>query len=105
MTDDRMQLQSLLGKTADTDFLNEMIGFAANRLMELEVDGLCNADRHERAADRLNWRNGYRERTWETRAGQFLHHPRGHDPRSERWTTRSLPTTARSSVALAARAE
>lgn len=69
MTDDRMQLQSLLGKTADADLLNEMIGFAANRLMELEADGLCNAGRHERAADRINWRNGYRERTWETRAG------------------------------------
>ena len=41
MTDERMQLKALLEKTADADLLNEMIGFAANRLMELEADGLC----------------------------------------------------------------
>ena len=46
-----------------------MIGFAANRLMELEADGLCNAGRHERSAERANHRNGYRDRAWETRAG------------------------------------
>src|SRR6476620_10320890 len=46
-----------------------MIGFAANRLMALEADALCNAGRHERTADRLNYRNGYRNRMWETRAG------------------------------------
>jgi len=69
MTDERMQLQALLEKTADADLLNEMIGFAANRLMELEADGLCNAGRHERSTERTNWRNGYRDRVWETRAG------------------------------------
>jgi putative transposase len=69
MTDERMQLIGLLGKTADADLLNEMIGFAANRLMELEADGLCNAGRHERSAERANYRNGYRDRAWETRAG------------------------------------
>ncbi len=69
MTDERMQLIGLLEKTADADLLNEMIGFAANRLMELEADGLCNAGRHERSAERANYRNGYRDRAWETRAG------------------------------------
>ncbi len=69
MTDARMQLKALLEKTADADLLNEMIGFAANRLMELEADGLCNAGRHERSAERANHRNGYRDRAWETRAG------------------------------------
>jgi transposase-like protein len=64
-----MQLIGLLEKTADADLLNEMIGFAANRLMELEADGLCNAGRHERSAERANYRNGYRDRAWETRAG------------------------------------
>ena len=62
MTDARMQLKALLEKTADADLLNEMIGFAANRLMELEADGLCNAGRHERSAERANHRNGYRDR-------------------------------------------
>lgn len=69
MTDERMQLIGLLEKSADADLLNEMIGFAANRLMELEADGLCNAGRHERSAERANYRNGYRDRAWETRAG------------------------------------
>jgi hypothetical protein len=40
MTNDEMNLHALAGKTADGDFLREMIGFAAQRLMELEVGGL-----------------------------------------------------------------
>ena len=43
MTDDMMNLQALVGKTADSDFLREMIGFAAQRLMSLEVGGLTGA--------------------------------------------------------------
>ena len=43
MTDDRMDVQALLGKSAHSDFLREMISFAAQRLMELEVCGLTNA--------------------------------------------------------------
>jgi hypothetical protein len=37
MTNDTMGLQALVGKSPDTDFLRGMIGFAATRLMELEV--------------------------------------------------------------------
>ena len=69
MTDERMALKALLEKTSDADLLNEMIGFAANRLMALEADALCNAGQHERTVDRINYRNGYRDRMWETRGG------------------------------------
>ena len=69
MTTDMMSLRALLEKSSDVDLLREMIGFAAQRLMELEVGGLTGASHGERSADRINHRNGYRDRDWETRAG------------------------------------
>jgi transposase-like protein len=69
MTDEMMSLRALLEKSSDADLLREMIGFTAHRLMELEVAGLTGAGHGERSLERLNWRNGYRERDWETRAG------------------------------------
>jgi transposase-like protein len=69
MTDDKIALRALLEKGSDTTFLRDMIGFAAERLMALETENLCNAAPGERSADRLNQRNGYRDRDWQTRAG------------------------------------
>jgi putative transposase len=69
MTDQMMSLRTLLEKSADADLLREMVGFAAQRLMELEVETLTGATRGERSPDRVNHRNGYRDRDWETRAG------------------------------------
>src|SRR5271154_4270119 len=69
MTEDMMSLRALLEKSADVDLLREMVGFAAQRLMELEVEGLTGAAHGERNPDRINHRNGYRDRVWETRAG------------------------------------
>jgi putative transposase len=69
MTDDMMNLRAVLEKSADSDFLREMIGYAAHRLMELDVESLTGAAHGARDPDRMNHRNGYRDRLWETRAG------------------------------------
>ncbi len=69
MTDAVMSLRALAEKSADADVLREMIGFAAQRLMELEVGGLTGAAHGEKNPERLAQRNGYRDRDWQTRAG------------------------------------
>lgn len=69
MTDHVMTLNTLIEKSSDADMLREMIGFASQRLMEMEVGTLTGAGYGQKSPDRLAQRNGYRARDWETRAG------------------------------------
>jgi putative transposase len=64
MTEDKVALRELLEKGSDATFLREMIGFAAERLMALETEGLCRAGHGERSVRRTNHRNGFRDRDW-----------------------------------------
>jgi len=66
-----MTLLELIEKSADADLVREMLAFAAERLMTMEVDVLTGAPAGVRSSERLNHRNGYRERAWDTRAGRI----------------------------------
>ncbi len=69
MTKPMMDLHGLIEKSGDADLLKEMIAFAAERLMELEVSAHTGAAYGEKDPERKAQRNGYRERDWQTRAG------------------------------------
>jgi putative transposase len=71
MTDEKMALLELIEKGADADLVRELLAFASERLMAAEVDQLTGAAAGVRSPDRVNHRNGYRERGWETRVGRI----------------------------------
>ena len=65
-------MESLLRKyktNPDVDALRERVKLLAQELMELEVKDKTGAERHERSKGRRAYRNGYREREWDTRVG------------------------------------
>ncbi|OTA41138.1 MAG: transposase, partial [Symbiobacterium thermophilum] len=71
VTNFRIALEELLRKSGvdDVDFLREGVRVLAQGLMELEVSQQIGAERYERSSERSNYRNGYRERQWDTRVG------------------------------------
>jgi putative transposase len=69
MTEDRLPLGELLAKAGDSDFLRSVAEAVVQLLMETDVDGVIGAGRHERTGDRTTYRNGYRDRTLDTRLG------------------------------------
>src|SRR5438270_11664964 len=67
----RMALAEVLRKAGveQADFLREGVRVLAEELMEMELAEHIGAERHERTADRTGFRNGHRERPWDTRVG------------------------------------
>jgi len=64
-------MTELLQKSGEGDFLRAVAESVLQLHMEADVEGLIGAGGHERSADRLNWRNGYRERTLDTGLGSL----------------------------------
>ena len=58
-----------LESSGGSDLLAEMVKSFAQALMSAEADAVCGAGYGERSAERVNSRNGYRSRDWDTRAG------------------------------------
>ena len=71
MTEESMALVELAEKHAGDDFLRELGQYTLQRLMELESEQRVGAGRHERSDRRTNQRNGYRDRSLETRIGRL----------------------------------
>ena len=69
MTEERLVLADLLEKAGDGDFLRAVAEAVLQLLMESDVEGMIGAGRYERNGERTTWRNGYRDRTLDTRLG------------------------------------
>lgn len=69
MTEERLPLAELLAKAGDGDFLRSVAEAVLQLLMEVDAEGVIGAGRYERSGERLTWRNGYRDRTLDTRLG------------------------------------
>jgi transposase-like protein len=69
-----MELQGWLRKQleeASPDLLRAMVQDFAEALMGAEAEALCGAAYGERSPERVNRRNGYRQRGWDTRVGSI----------------------------------
>ncbi|MDO8691913.1 MAG: IS256 family transposase [Dehalococcoidia bacterium] len=74
MTDPTMALMEYLrnvGLEPDERFLQEGLKRLTQTVMELEAAEQIGAGRYERTPERRTYRNGHRERVWETRVGEI----------------------------------
>lgn len=71
MTEDRLPLAELLAKAGDGDFLRTIAESVMQLIMEADVEGVIGAGRHERTVERATYRNGYRDRSLDTRLGSL----------------------------------
>ena len=71
MTDETLPLAELLAKAGDGDFLRSVAEAVLQLLMEADVEGVIGAGRHERTLERATYRNGYRDRSLDTRLGSL----------------------------------
>jgi putative transposase len=74
VTNSKMSVLSEIRKVleeGDADVLRDMVRVMAEILMASEVDALCGACHGERSPERVNYRNGFRSRRWDTRVGSI----------------------------------
>ena len=99
MTDDRVALIEALQKADDGNFLRGLAETVLQIIMEADVEGLIGAGRYERSGERSTYRNGYRERSLDTRLGSRNLNPPSYAPVATspaswnpgaRWRRRSL---------------
>ena len=69
MTKTNMSLTEVLEKHDEGDFLRAVAEAVLQLIMEADVEGVIGAGRHERADARTTYRNGYRDRSLDTRLG------------------------------------
>lgn len=70
MTENSLPLADLLAKADDPDFLRQAAATVVQMLIEVDVEGRIGAGRHQRSGDRITYRNGYRDRSLDTRLGE-----------------------------------
>jgi putative transposase len=71
MTEETLPFAELLAKAGDGDFLRAVAEAVVQMLMEADVEGVIGAGRHERTGERTTYRNGYRDRSLDTRLGSL----------------------------------
>ncbi len=93
MTKTNMDLSELLRKHDQGDLPRGIAEAVLQLILEADVDGLIGAGRHERNGHRVTWRNGYRDRSLDTRLGTL--NPRVPKLRQGSYFPRASPRPAR----------